>query len=780
MRSSIYIAVGVVLVSIFLAYPSTTFHAQADPTPTPVTRTLTINGVIPPRSSDFQFNFVSDAVSEEVGKSEVVTFTVTYGSSLDYATSLTLEAEWTLGTSPSSNVSSFDVLSYVPGSASDAYGGTDPVINTVARTITWSITSFPANTQNQQVTFQLVSPSSRVSDETLGVDITATLSTHQIQLPTQEIHLEHAPIAVNPTATRTPTPAPTSVSSTTSTPTPTPTTSFVFTELDIQRLNSTSAVIRVKTNRKSKKTLTYATSTYLDMRVPDNVFREQSFLEIQNLTPDSKYYLKVIAEDESGVRIESSDFFTFTTPSTIIELAIRTEDLTVSSSGIVLVDKSKEQTHTPVTIPKNVPITIVLPSDYTQSPLLVYVRFVNSRVLGVSSTDSVPYLQKIRLLETQQGIFSGIIKTPSTLGEYDLLIETHMSAGSPLIETLAPVRVVNPMTVLSAKDDTPIEDARVYVETFNNATRLFEPYSSQTFGFPNPIYSDANGMVPMLFADATYIIKTSRIGYKTDERKDIFISKINTSYPVIRLLESSPSIADYVEYYSDLISDLLRGSRQYMGNLLASDRVYDLTSTIGIAIFSILSLTLAAHKIKIGLEDLYVFIELSLSKLFRRGRQRGEMYSLFVVGLNGLPVPSAFVMCTEIGNPHRVFRRSLTNAIGEVHVPIEKDTSLAIHISKRGYQSKTIEITQQEVKGIAHEVELVPDKRPSLPSPVMFLFTLLGRIMHSCADVALVVVVVSHLLYIAQFGVVRDIPFALITFLNILLYAEYVWKSSKR
>src|SRR5579872_4676820 len=117
-------------------------------------QTISVTGAVPPQASDFQLTATNDTVNT-IAQNHIVTYTITYGSHLDYADHFTLEAYWDKGTIHGAGSATVDPMDYISGSASNAYNSTSPVVDLTNNKISWSISSFPAQTTNQSVTFQL-------------------------------------------------------------------------------------------------------------------------------------------------------------------------------------------------------------------------------------------------------------------------------------------------------------------------------------------------------------------------------------------------------------------------------------------------------------------------------------------------------------------------------------------------------------------------------------------------------------------------------------------------
>ena len=130
---------------LFLLLPSFSPLVQAQ-------QTVNLNATVPANPSDFSAELITTTPGDDYPQDTTLSYELTYGSSLSYASTITVEANWSRGTIEGDSSPTVSVLEYVSGSASNAYNNTPPVIDPVNRTIKWTITSFPANTENEKVT----------------------------------------------------------------------------------------------------------------------------------------------------------------------------------------------------------------------------------------------------------------------------------------------------------------------------------------------------------------------------------------------------------------------------------------------------------------------------------------------------------------------------------------------------------------------------------------------------------------------------------------------------
>jgi hypothetical protein len=73
------------------------------------------------------------------------------------------------------------------------------------------------------------------------------------------------------------------------------------------------------------------------------------------------------------------------------------------------------------------------------------------------------------------------------------------------------------------------------------------------------------------------------------------------------------------------------------------------------------------------------------------------------------------------------------------------------------------------------------EKKITLPKPktIEFLLVVAGAFLRLFSDTLLFTIILLHLFYIGKFGITKDLPIALITLFNIILYFELVWRDRK-
>src|SRR5579871_59136 len=312
---------------------------------------VAVTASINPQPSDFQLSISSTPDSATtVNQNQNIIFTITYGSHLFYATPMTLVASWGQGTINGQGSPSVNIADYVVGSASNAYNNTAPVVDTVNRTITWSITSFPSQTTNQTVSFTLQTNTSYTGALTVTFPATAHLSVSNVTIPdqTETMTYQYNPaITPSPTPgpTNTPTPGPTATPSIspepTNTPTPIPQTFPPVTNVAVETISSTDATVVVTTTTTTSMFLTYGTSQQFLTLTSDIVRGKQHRFHLTNLHPQTNYYFR--ANEKTDTENISTELFIFKTSATSSTTSIITSSVIVTSEKILLYDPLNNQ-----------------------------------------------------------------------------------------------------------------------------------------------------------------------------------------------------------------------------------------------------------------------------------------------------------------------------------------------------------------------------------------------------------------------------------------------------
>lgn len=713
---------------------------------------ITISGNIPPQSTDFQLDFKSSKPADPIGPDTMIEYTLTYGSYLSLGTSFTLEAEWSLGTIPGQNLYAFDIASYVAGGANRGYGNVVPTIDLARRKISWKIDNFPKKTTNQIVYFKLKTPDRFVSEQNVDFTVRARLRTEKITIPYKTVKQTYSPtqfIAKEKAALET-------------------------LAIEVRQIDATAFSLVVRTSQPTKTTIYYGQTLDLEKSLIETSFHTQKIIMIEGLDPLTTYYFKIKVENEKGVTFTTPEIYTITTAAESLLSSLVQDSILLSIQGITLKNKASiSNLNPPVSVPTKKGIDIFLPFK-DDIPLQVFINLLSTQVLGINNLDPLPYLEKIRLLETEAGVFSGKIFTPQNLGVYDMILSATYEEGNVSQGTLAKIRVSEPIKITDEKGN-PIEGARVFLEWFDPRNRLFEYFPAESFGLKNPAFSEADGSIDMLLPEGKYKIKVNALGFRQEEKEFVFSTTAPEGYPKISLTKTPFSPFSTVFYYYSIASDTIKFASYTLDKLASSNRFFDLSMLSGLFILSILSLLLTTHRMKIHLEDLWLFLEKYWRIISRQKINPDNLFAGFVEDKEtGFPVHAASVTLVSTDN-EGVISRALTSILGEFHLWAGKVEGFLL-IRKKGFISFKTRLTPEILSSSHHLFQLQKEETPPTSSITSFFVAIFSSLFHAFSDFLLLTVFLFNLFLIWRVGVLKALPMTLVTLFNFILASEYSWK----
>ncbi len=537
-----------------------------------VDQSVTVSATVPATVNDFTTSIESaSSGAEPYPQDTIITYTINYGSLLSNQSNFTLEAHWNEGTITGGG--SAEVVDYVIGSASNAYGGTPPIIDTLAKTISWDIDDFPANTIEETVTFQLKTKASYTGTNIVTFETQSRISGAGVttEYDTDERTYRYINI-ITPTVTPTPSPRPeptTSVSTTsspTTSPTPTETQKVppIITHVSLQTIASTYAEALVKTNIPTTLDIYLGTTTSnLKLYTKSLNFEKIHLINFDNLKSTSSYYFRLVAKNSEGQKT-TSDIFTFKTASTDQSAVIEEGSLFVNSNKLLLATGKTKN----VFFAHGTSVVLHVPITNNAFITSVVAKISNSQVLGIQEDTPLPPENQTRLVPALQGIFSGELYAPRVSGTYTIALHIRESTGALYKYKLPFIFYVgNPITVVSKTSHKPIEGVRVLIKKIMTNTHenisFSESFSTQT-------YTDNNGQLLMNLPEGSYVLLLTAPGH-ADETFNFSLDNKHTNYPTIKLTRSG-FLSEQIKYFIDSCSDAYHFVKTNFSDLILSPR----------------------------------------------------------------------------------------------------------------------------------------------------------------------------------------------------------------
>lgn len=464
----------------------------------PNTGSIAISGEVQADASAFTVSLDRTApLATTITAGDTVSYQITYNHTLQYSSSMTFVASWSSDT---------PVLEYVVGSATTAYGGTAPVIDTVNNTITWTTSSMPSGTADQTVSFSLQA-GTVVSETAMPVTIQA-----QVTAPTAGAAVsEQLSYQYEPPAAPTPTPTASSTSGSGSTSTTDTssgssdtsssspqTNSGVVTSVRVLAVNSTSAHIQVLLDGVRAVRLMYQTESG-EIKSVSGAGKQSYVFELEELLPNSTYTFWIV-DAQTGDRL-TSETFSFTTTKVVTSVVELIQSGIIAYEGVWLQEWQPQQNQIVVS-------QVRFDVDFSLSP-------------------SAPVLKNVWLeLEPEEGFtlryplgHSAIerLHTQLWFEQSQEFVRARVHArtvdGMLLTQQLGAVTVVPPLQIVSSATGAPLPHAELKIEVRNPQSNTF-----QTLALSEVVRtSNQDGVVPLLLAPGRYRIAISLPGFYTKE-----------------------------------------------------------------------------------------------------------------------------------------------------------------------------------------------------------------------------------------------------------------------
>lgn len=755
-----------------------------------VITTVSVTASVAPHASDFSLSMSSSPTSATtVNQFQKIVYTITYGSNLAYATPMTITASWTQGTIQGQGSPSVDIADYVVGSASNGYNSTAPVVDTTNKTITWTISSIPANTTGQTVNFTLETNASYTGASTVIFPTTAQMTNVGVTVPSQSITMTYqynANITPSPTLTLTPTisPTPTSAQATTTpgvtsaittttptlSPTPTPTpfiapSQLVITDVAIETISPTNATIQVRTNIPASSFIEYGTSPRLLNQISQTITGAEQLITLENLQPNTKYYFRVVARSGENQTV-TPEIFTFTTAVSPATFQVDKSSLIVTSGSTLLYSSVENQNgdlHETVVLPINKPFQFTFSINAKNDVNKIEAFIKNNNVLAASTTNDPQ--NNLRLFEIQPNVYQGLLKTEDIPGKYGLDIQVFDNKGNITEQQLFALKVIPPLMVFSQETKEPIEHAQITLSRLDIRTNKYVLVTSKMFAIQNPSFTDIQGQISYVLPQGGYQMNINALGYADKTVTFRIGSGSNEQYPTIYLEKAGISLGSIGHTVGALFMECVSATDTYFSFIGNSKQFSFVASSLTIILFVILSLLALRFRLGINLFLLPWLFGYRLWKLLFKqknvacGRVIEEEYHVSIM--------HAAVTIID-ADRNVILHKTKTNPTGEFFFTPTDCALYKIAVEKNGYdQHPFFEFTKES---LLSGILVLPMKQENQAVSIgMYISESMKELLSLSLEIVLITSCALEIIFGIYLGWIFVLPFLVISLLNFII-----------
>lgn len=755
-KNVLYVLFALIVVSITSIY----IHAvKADES---------VSAIVPPRVSDFQFN-LSTLSPQPLSQNENITYQITYGSepSAQFPSTDVIVASWANTKAPDNS----QLLEYQLGSASTGYGGAEPVVDLVNKTITWTIIDIPAGMTDQTVTFVLRTITGYSKTTPFTFDVHASMSNQYVNLPILTLRLLYAyqaPIT---------TPGPTAIPTITQTPTPTPTPQpiIIFTDVGINTLTDTKAGLQISTNLPTRLEIAYGTTeSNLTNTVSTNTYSITHAIMLNHLAPDATYYFRVTAIGYDG-QTANSDLFEIHTAKNSTIPNLDNNIIVISSNGSILESNSQKQNEI-----KNPFIYLISNSDYSITysmtnpvKLKSIDLLLTKNVLGINtfSTNTEPVAYVFPMIPKSQTLYVATLHT-LPVGYYTVTMRIIDEKGNIVEKPVGTLKIMQRLSVYAQDTNRPLQDARVYLYYYDTQTHNYQPITQELFGtISNPSFTNEYGQIATNLPSGNYRVDESALLYKNVTTDFTIGPGINQNFPVMYLKRDPFNVYALSNFIVNYLNDSWSHFQLSVAYASASIRIFHLISVVILGSFVLLCFILFLCRSQLHIKHLPVFLFFHIDMLLNQHQQK-YIYGVIVNEFDK-PISRALIEIEDSENK-TILMQTKSNKSGRFYIRNKFGGSITILVIKEGFAPATIlenKLSSIPPSGLQIKLENGTSQNISISTILYGGFEKFAGLLF---EASLVVSIVLEIIFLSLYGFMNTIPYFILSLLNVCLWIFYL------
>lgn len=770
---------------------------------------IVINATVGPTVNDFSA-VLTTPTTGTLSPGNIVTYTITYGSSYLDDSPVTLQAEWELGTLAGGLTPTIAVFEYVDSSATQAYGATDPVIDSINRTITWTIPNFPASTQNQIVNFQLQVANINTGTTLVSVPVSARIIV-PVSTPDSTITHQYQYTNVTPTSTPTVTPRPAQDDSQpTNTPTPstkkacntscatdtecdsnycymavqrcrdrqTPKdencgvtlrgdaefiegpsksdTALIFRSVNISQISHQSADLEILLSQASSIVINYGIdATDLIKQVSSTGLTKLHQVELTQLEPATTYYFQAQTTNSVGKTVKSN-IYQLTTAQRAFDFDLTKLQTMVTTGGLVLFNQTDQANQTPVVLPTETHYEINISFNQT-----LHFLHANLVLRGEEQT-------QIILTTTKPGTLNGKHVTGNEPRDQEVMLKVEDEFGNLRLVKLFTLVTSNPLRVVASETFEPVEHARLILYLFNPKSKKYDQLPAPAFIGENPLYSLSSGEFKVALPPGDYRAEISSYGFHSMTKDFTIGGQAQGLYPTIELSSAGWNIVELVKYYYGTVQYKVTNIAHSLTELRSSKVLFDLMSLL--ALCSLIGLTFFSFAARLGVSLRHLPKVISHRLWSMKNPHLFWLLQGVVVDQDHKAVSHALI--SAVGHNRQVITQFSSDVRGRFNLRLSEPTMLLL-VTAKGFMPLEQTVTEAELTGFTQYV-ITLNHSEEKTKLLHFIAGLSKVALEGFFEMLLFLALLMEVIFIPHFGLLVVLPFIMLSSLNLAMWLVHL------
>jgi hypothetical protein len=228
-----------------------------------------------------------------------------------------------------------------------------------------------------------------------------------------------------------------------------------------------------------------------------------------------------------------------------------------------------------------------------------------------------------------------------------------------------------------------------------------------------------------------------------------------------------------MQYLGKNFIDVVSLNQQYLSEISASSRLFVLLESLTLLVFVILTFLSFSMRTHIHFFYLPYFLIHKLRQFF--GKTNSLLIGKVIDTVTQSPVSKVNVILTDIQR-HKLLAHLTTNRLGEFYYRNANFEKLRVAVIKKGFlPTPAVDFSKESLRGTPLILTIARDESYAW-SIMEYLFLVLENVFGAFLEFMLAFNIILELYFIPPLGILRVLPFLILSILNVAMLIFYLYK----